>query len=68
MRSKKHRTVKISITLDEQRCEHIADYADKTEVSRSRAIDMAVAEFLDKHNPNYKHKKTLENYHGSSKK
>lgn len=67
MKNKKHRTVKISITIDEQRCEHIADYADKTEVSRSRAIDMAVAEFLDKHDPNYKQKKILENY-GSSKK
>jgi metal-responsive CopG/Arc/MetJ family transcriptional regulator len=37
-------------------------------VNRSGAISKFIKEGLEKHNPNYKQKKILENYHGSSKK
>lgn len=62
-----NKTTKISISISEENYNHIGDYAKKTGRSRSKAISMAVSEFLDKHNPNYKQKKILENY-GSSKK
>jgi len=68
MKDNTHKTVKISVTITEENCSHIGDYAKKIERSRSKAIDMAVTEYLEKHDPNYKHKKILANYHGSSQR
>lgn len=65
----------VSNYIDGELLEALDDYV-KTEgekrfperVNRSGIISKFIKEGLEKHNPNYKQKKILENYHGSSKK
>lgn len=68
MREDTTKTVKISITISKENCNHIDHYANKIDRSRSKAIDIAVTEYLERNDPNYKHKKILDSYHEDIKK
>lgn len=64
----KTKTVKISITIGEENHIFIKEYAKNIDRSKSKTIDLAISEYLEKHVPNYKYKKILEDSNESTKK
>lgn len=53
-------TEKISITISKQNHADIKMYAKKIERSKSKTIDLAITDYLEKNIPNRKYKKILE--------
>ena len=64
----KSRTVKISITISEENHIFIKEYAQKIDRSKSKTIDLAITEYLEKYIPNYKYKQILKKSNVSNKK
>jgi predicted transcriptional regulator len=56
----KSQTEKISITISDVNHKAIKEYAKKIDRSKSKTIDLAITDFLEKNVPNYKYKQILK--------
>lgn len=67
-KEKSNLSEKISITIGIQNHKAIKEYASKIDRSKSKTIDLAIAEYLEKNVPNYKYKQILKDSKNESSK